>query len=290
MSDWINTLLQGLLTGGLYALFAAGLSLSFGIMRLINIAHGDFAILAAYLAISLVGSLHLQPLLALALVVPAMALLGYLLQRGVLNRTLGNDVLRPLLVTFGFSIMIQNLLLQVYTADTRSLDSGSFGTASWNLGGNVALGLLPLTVMLTAVALLLGLQWLFSRTTLGRAFRAAADDPDIVRLMGVNTHHVYAMAMAIAMGVVAVAGVFYALQTDVAPSSGPQMLLYAFQSVIIGGMGSLWGTLLGGIVLGIAQAIGAKLSPGWGILSGHLCFLAVLVFKPSGLFPATRDR
>jgi branched-chain amino acid transport system permease protein len=290
MSDWINTLLQGLLTGGLYALLAAGLSLSFGVMRLINIAHGDFAILAAYGAIALSGWLGLNPVEAMLLIVPAMALLGFVLQRGILNRTLGADVMRPLLVTFGFSIIIQNLLLQGFSADTQSLNAGSFSTASLPLGGSIAIGLLPLTVMLTAIAVLAGMQWMFSHTMLGRAFRAAADDSEAVRLMGVNNRHVYAMAMALAMAMVAIAGVFLALQTTISPTSGPQHLLYAFEAVIIGGLGSLWGTLVGGAVLGIAQAIGAKFNPGWGILAGHLCFLAVLVARPSGLFPSTRDR
>lgn len=290
MSDWINTILQGLLTGGLYALFAAGLSLSFGVMRIINIAHGDFAILAGYAAIAIAGTFGLNPVEAMCAVVPAMALLGYALQRGILNLTLGDDVLRPLLVTFGFSIVIQNLLLEGFSADSRSLDSGTFGTASLQLGGNLAVGLLPLTVMAAAVAILAFMQWLFSTTLLGRAFRAAADDPETVQLMGVNTRHIYAMAMAIAMAMVAVAGVFLALQTTVSPTDGPEHLLYAFEAVIIGGLGSLWGTLIGGIVLGVSQAIGAKLNPGWGILAGHLCFLAVLIIRPSGLFPTARNR
>jgi branched-chain amino acid transport system permease protein len=290
MADWINTLLQGLLAGGLYALLAAGLSLSFGVMRIINIAHGDFAILAAYGAIFLVGSFGLNPVEAMIIIVPLMAGLGFALQRGILNRTLGSDVLRPLLVTFGFSIIIQNLLLQGFSADSQSLTAGSFGTASIPLGGDIAIGLMPLTVMATAVAVLAGMQWMFNHTMLGRAFRAAADDAEAVRLMGVNHRHIYAMAMGLAMAMVAIAGVFLALQTTIAPTDGPQHLLYAFEAVIIGGLGSLWGTLVGGVILGVAQAIGAKFNPGWGILAGHLCFLAVLVAKPSGLFPTTRDR
>ncbi|MGE4483435.1 branched-chain amino acid ABC transporter permease [Acidocella sp.] len=290
MSDWINILLQGMLTGGLYALLAAGLSLSFGVMRVINIAHGDFAILAAYIAIVLASSLHLNPVEALVLTVPIMAALGYALQRGLLNRTLGNNVLRPLLVTFGLSIIIQNGLLEVFSANARSLNVGGFGIASFVLGDNVAAGLLPLTVMLVAVLLLGGMQFLFSRTTLGRAFRAASDDPETVRLMGVDNRHIYAMAMGIAMALVAVAGVFLVMQSNISPSAGPQHLLYAFEAVIMGGLGSLWGTLAGGVLLGVAQAVGARLNPGWGILAGHLCFLTILVFRPAGLFPKTRDR
>lgn len=288
MAEWINILLQGLMTGGLYALFAAGLSISFGIMRVINIAHGDFAVLAAYLAVALVASTGLDPFAAMLLVVPLMALLGYGLQRLILNRTLGADVLPPLLVTFGFSIIIQNLLLAIFSADTRGLATGTLGTDSLALGGDVAVGWLPLLIMTTAVALLAGLQWLFVRTGLGRAFRATADDPTTARLMGIDNKHVYAIAMALAMAFVAVAGFFLAVRANISPTDGPARLIYAFEAVIIGGMGSLWGTLAGGIVLGIAQAVGLMFDPGWGILTGHLTFLAVLVFRPNGLFPRTR--
>ncbi len=288
MAEWINILLQGLMTGGLYALFAAGLSISFGIMRVINIAHGDFAILAAYLAVALVAATGLDPFAAMLLVVPLMALLGYGLQRLILNRTLGADVLPPLLVTFGFSIIIQNLLLATFSADTRGLATGTLGTDSLALGGDVAVGWLPLLIMTTAVALLGGLQWLFVRTGLGRAFRATADDPTTARLMGIDNKHVYAIAMALAMAFVAVAGFFLAVRANISPTDGPARLIYAFEAVIIGGMGSLWGTLAGGIVLGIAQAVGLMFDPGWGILTGHLTFLAVLVFRPNGLFPRTR--
>lgn len=288
MAEWINILLQGLMTGGLYALFAAGLSISFGIMRVINIAHGDFAVLAAYLAVALVASTGLDPFAAMLLVVPLMALLGYGLQRLILNRTLGTDVLPPLLVTFGFSIIIQNLLLAIFSADTRGLATGTLGTDSLALGGDVAVGWLPLLIMTTAVALLAGLQWLFVRTGLGRAFRATADDPATARLMGIDNKHVYAIAMALAMAFVAVAGIFLAVRANINPTDGPARLIYAFEAVIIGGMGSLWGTLAGGIVLGIAQAVGLMFDPGWGILTGHLTFLAVLVFRPNGLFPRTR--
>jgi branched-chain amino acid transport system permease protein len=241
MADWINTLLQGILTGGLYALLAAGLSLSFGVMRVINIAHGDFAILAAYIAIALTQWLGLNPAEALILTMPLMAVLGYVLQRFVLNRALGADVMRPLMITFGFSIIIQNLLLQGFSADSRSLYAGDFSIDSLQLGGNIAAGYLPLTVMFTAVVILAGLQMLFSRTMLGRAFRAASDDPEIVRLMGVDNRHVYGMAMGLALAMVAVAGVFLAMQTNISPTDGPQHLLYAFESVIIGGLGSLCG-------------------------------------------------
>ncbi|MES2051482.1 MAG: branched-chain amino acid ABC transporter permease [Pseudomonadota bacterium] len=290
MTEWINTLLQGLLLGGLYALFATGLALSFGVMRMINIAHGDFAILAAFAAIAVVEPLGWNPFVVLLLIVPLMGGLGYVLQRVVLNRTLGQDILPPLLVTFGFSIIIQNLLLVLFSADTRSLPSGDLATASLNLGNEVAVGVLPLLTFAVALAVLGGLQWLFSATALGRAFRAASDDREAAQLMGIDNRHIYGLAMAAAMAIVAVAGVFLALRTNISPADGPLRLLYAFEAVIIGGLGSIWGTLAGGIILGVAQSIGLKADPGWGILAGHLAFLAVLVVRPNGLFPRTRDR
>lgn len=290
MGEWANTIIQGLLIGGLYALFAAGLSLAFGIMRMINIAHGDLAILGAYLAIAVAEPLGLNPFVALLVVVPAMAALGYVVQRLILNRTLGTDILPPLLVTFGFSIIIQNLLLEIFSANARALNTGTLGTDSLTLSGDVAVGIFSLVVMATALAVLGGLQWLFSSTAIGRAFRAAADDPDTARLMGIDNRHVYGVAMAIAMGIVAIAGIYLAIRANISPTEGPARLLYAFEAVIIGGLGSLWGTLAGGMILGVAQAIGNKLDPGWGILAGHLAFLAVLVVKPNGLFPRTRER
>ncbi len=290
MSEWLNTLLQGILLGGLYSLLATGLALSFGVMRMVNIAHGDFAILAAYGAIAVVEPLGLNPFLVLLLIVPLMAAFGYGLQRLVLNRTLGQDILPPLLVTFGLSIIIQNLLLVTFSADTRSLGVGPLGIASVALGGDVAVGVLPLITMLVALVVLSGLQWVFSETPLGRAFRAASDDSEAAQLMGINNRHIYGLAMAIAMALVAVAGVFLAMRANISPADGPARLLYAFEAVIIGGLGSLWGTLAGGIILGVAQSIGLKADPGWGILAGHLAFLAVLVVRPNGLFARTRDR
>lgn len=290
MAEWINTLLQGVLLGGLYALFAAGLSLSFGVMRMINIAHGDMIVFAGYAAIFVIERLALAPGLALLLVVPALALLGYLAQRFVFNRAMGDDVLRPLLLTFGLSIVIQNGLQQVFSADVRGVDIGPLATANWDLGHNVVIGVLPLGVMLAALVAISALQWLFRRTRAGRSFRATSDDAATAQLMGVDRQHVYALAMAIASALVALAGVFLVMRTTISPTDGPARLLYSFEAVIIGGLGSLWGTLAGGVILGVAQAVGAKLNPGWGVLFGHLAFLLVLMFRPQGLFPKTRDR
>ena len=285
---WIDTLVQGILLGGLYALFATGLSLIFGVMRLVNLAHGDFSILAAFIAVAAVQALDVGPLLALVLVAPVMALVGYGLQRLVLNRLLGRGVLPAVLVTFGLSIVIQNGLLETFSADSHRLNAGGLETASLPLGGGIAVGWFPLLTFGVAVLLLVALQLLIGRTALGRAFRAASDDGETAALMGIDNGRLYALAMALSLAIVAVAGIFLGVRTTFTFASGPDRLLFAFEAVIIGGLGSLWGTLVGGVILGVAQTTGARVSPGWGVLTGHLVFLAVLLLRPSGLFAKSR--
>lgn len=287
--EWVNVIVQGVLLGGLFALFATGLSLIFGVMRLVNLAHGDFIILAAFLAVAVAGGTGLHPLLTLAVVVPLMFALGYALQRGLLNHTLSDDIMPPLLVTFGLSIIIQNTLLEIFSADTRRLQAGALETASVEVVPGLSVGVLPLLTFATALAVIGGLQHVSHRTRLGRMFRAASDRPDVVPLMGVDNRKVFAVAMGIALAVCAVAGVLMAIRTNISPTIGPARLLFAFEAVIIGGLGSLWGTLAGGVILGVAQSVGAKIHPGVQILAGHLVFLAVLAVRPQGLFPRTRD-
>jgi len=285
---WVDTVVQGVLLGGLYALFATGLSLIFGVMRLVNLAHGDFSILAAFIAVVVVQTLELNPLTTLVLVVPIMAAIGYGLQRLALNRLLGRGILPAVLVTFGLSIVIQNGLLETFSADSRRLNAGGIETASVALGGGLAVGAFPLLTFAVAVLLLVGLQLLIGRSAIGRAFRAASDDGVTATLMGVDPDRLYGLAMALSLGIVAVAGIFLGIRTTFTFSSGPDRLLFAFEAVIIGGLGSLWGTLAGGVILGVAQTAGARLSPGWGVLTGHLVFLAVLLLRPSGLFAKSR--
>lgn len=285
MTEWLNVILQGVLIGGLYAMFAAGLSLIFGVMRLVNIAHGDLIVLAAYVALMVTTSLGLDPLTSLLLVVPAMAIIGYLLQRLLLNRTLGDDLLPPLLVTFGLSIIIQNGLLELFTADSRKLQAGAIEVQTFQVMQGVWVGALPLIQFIVAVAVIAGLQQLFYRTALGRAFRATSDDQSVAQLMGLDTRHVFAMAMALSLAVVAIAGVFLAVRANFDPSIGPARLIFGFEAVIIGGLGSMWGTLAGGVILGVSQAIGAQIDPGWQLLAGHIAFLVILAVRPQGLFP-----
>jgi branched-chain amino acid transport system permease protein len=285
----IETLLQGLLLGGLYCLFALGQSLMFGVMRLTNTAQGDFIVLAAFAAIAALSVAAVSPFLVAALLLPIAFGFGYLLQRHVLNGTLGKDPLPSLVVTFGLSIVIQNLLLELFSADPRSIETSGLSTQSLALPGGLAIGVLPLINVAVAVAATAALQALFDRTQLGRAFRAVSDDKEIAELMGLNAHKVYALATAIAFVLIAIAGVLQAMRTTVSPSDGPLLLLFAFEAVIIGGMGSFWGTLVGALLLGIVQQIGFRFDPGWGIWLGHVAFLVVLVVRPQGLFPKTRS-
>jgi branched-chain amino acid transport system permease protein len=230
-------------------------------------------------------SLGLHPLPALVIVVPVMALVGYGLQRGILNRVVGDDLLPPLLVTFGLSIIIQNGLLELFTADSRRLQAGAVEVASVRLGDGLAVGVLPLINFTAAILVIAGLQFLFYRTALGRAFRATSDDPAVAQLVGLDNRHVFAVAMALSLAIIAVAGVLLAIRTNFDPSIGPARLIFGFEAVIIGGLGSMWGTLAGGIILGVAQAIGAQIDPGWQVLAGHIAFLLVLALRPEGLFP-----
>ncbi len=287
--DWLNAVIQGLLLGSLYALYGIGLSLIFGVMRVVNLAHGDLIVVAAYLGLLITNGLGLSPFLALLIVIPVMFGLGLILQAGLLNRTLGRGPLPSLLVTFGLSIIIQNVLLLGFTADNRRLEAGSIETASLQLGGSIAIGVLPLLTMFATIAILIGMQLLTSRTSLGRALRATSDDAGTAELMGVDSRKVYALAMGISMSLVAVAGVLLGIRTTFTPADGPVRLIYAFESVIIGGLGSLWGTFAGGLILGVAQSVAAQASPGWFQLAGHILTLLVLAFKPTGLFARTRD-
>ena len=285
----LETLVQGVLLGGLYTLFALGQSLMFGVMRLTNTAQGDFIILGAFAVIagvSLTGAS--APWLVALAVLPVAFGFGYALQRYVLNGTLGKDPLPSLVVTFGLSIVIQNLLLELFSADPRAIETGGLSTQGIALGGAMSVGVLPLVVLAIALVATGALQWLFARTALGRSFRAVSDDREIAELMGLNAKKVYALATAIAFVLIAIAGALQGMRTTVSPSDGPLLLLFAFEAVIIGGMGSFWGTLAGAMILGVTQQIGFRLDPGWGIWFGHIVFLVVLVLRPQGLFPRTR--
>lgn len=281
--SWINAVVQGVLLGGLYALLAAGLSLMFGVMRIVNLAHGAFAVLAAYLGLVAVEQTGVSPFVALIAVVPVMAALGYLLQVAVFNRALAVGPLAPLLAAFGLSVVVAQLLQIRFTSDSRSLPTGDLGISSITLSDDLAVGVLPLLIFVVGVVVIGGTQLFLNRTPLGRAMRATSDDPDTVALMGIDPRRVYALSTALAMAIVALAGVFLGMRGNFDPNYGQAMLIFAFEAVIIGGLGSLWGTLVGGIVLGVAQAVGSQVDPAYGVLVGHLVFLTILAVRPTGL-------
>jgi branched-chain amino acid transport system permease protein len=281
---WINVVVQGVLVGGFYALFACGLSLMFGVMKVINLAHGDMAVVAGYVAVFLTPHLHIAEIWSLLVVVPLFALVGYVLQRTLIQRSIDRDPFTTLLVTFGLSVVIENLLLEFYTANAQTVNVGAIGYESWHPGSIFFISYVSLGVLVAAVAVLAVLQLFLSHTGTGRLVRAVADDREAAQLSGANYRHIFGIAAAIAFATVALAGIAYGMQTQFAPTSGGVNLLFAFEAVVIGGIGSLWGTLVGGIALGMAQVFGAHFNPEYQRLAGNVLFLLVLAVRPRGLF------
>jgi len=282
---WVNAIIQGILTGGLYALFACGLSLMFGVMKVVNLAHGDLAVIGAYVALGVITVTHIPALWSFVIVVPIMAVLGYALQRTLIQAALDRGVLITLLVTFGLSVVIESGLLQFINADSHSLGVGeSIITGSFSIGSQIQIPYLLLLIFAVAVVVLLGLQYFLSLSMYGRMIRAVADDQEAAQLCGVDYRHVFGIAAAIAFGTVALAGIAYGMYSQFSPTTGTDtILLFAFAAVVIGGLGSLWGTLLGGIVLGVAQQIGAQINQADQVLAGYIVFLLVLALRPQGL-------
>jgi branched-chain amino acid transport system permease protein len=288
MMVWINQIIQGILLGGYYALIACGLSFMFSVMRIINLAHGSLSIVAAFALWAIADRFDISPFAGLVLVLPAMALVGVGLQRFILEPSARGGALVPILSTFGLTIVIENLLFEKFGADTRSLAPfiGSLSYDSWEIGDDIYIGELAALTFVTAVVLLGGLQIFLSRTHLGRCIRATAEDADTAGLVGVNARAVNATATAIAMTTVGVAGAFLAMRATFDPYAGSPQLIFAFEAAVIGGAGALWGTLVGGIVLGVAQSIGAQISPQGFLIAGHVVFLAILFGRVSFAEPA----
>jgi branched-chain amino acid transport system permease protein len=282
---WVNAIIQGVLTGGLYALFACGLSLMFGVMKVVNLAHGDLAVVAGYVAIGIITVTHIPVLLSFLVVVPLMAVLGYVLQRTIIQGALDRSVLTTLMVTFGLSVVIENGLLQFFTANSRGIGTGlGLVTGSFKIGSQIQIAYLLVVIFAVAVVVLLGLQYFLSASKYGRLIRAVADDREAAQMSGTDYRHVFGIAAAVAFGTVALAGLAYGMYSQLDPTTGTDtILLFAFAAVVIGGLGSLWGTLLGGIVLGVAQQIGAQINISDEVLAGYLVFLVVLVLRPQGL-------
>jgi branched-chain amino acid transport system permease protein len=281
---WLNILVEGTLIGGFYALFACGLSLMFGVMKVINLAHGDLAVVAAYIAVFLVPHLHVPEVLSFLVVVPVFGLIGYLVQRTLIQKSIDRDPFTTLLVTFGLSVVIENLLLEGYSANGQTVNIGSLAYNSWHPGSIFYLSYVSLVVLGTSVVVLGALQLFLSKTSLGRQIRAVSDDQEAAQLSGTNYRHIFGVAAAIAFATVALAGIAYGMTTQFTPTSGGINLLFAFEAVVIGGIGSLWGTLIGGISLGIAQQLGAHFNPQYPTLFGNILFLLVLAVRPQGFF------
>ena len=281
--QWFDALVQGVLLGGMYAQYALGMALMFGVMKIVNVSHGDLVILLSLVGISLASSFGLGPFTVMVALVPLALALGWILQKAILNKVVGEDPLPSLIATFGLSLALQNLMLQIWSANSRSLPGGGIESRSIEIGG-IYIGLLPVIVLVFAIGLTWGLDLMLKRTRFGRALRAAAADVEAAAMTGIDARKVYASATAIAVGILGFAAVFQSLRSTVAPADGGAQLIYAFEAVIIGGMGSIWGAFAGSMVLGISQAIGFRIDPGFGVLAGHLVFLLVLATRPQGLF------
>ena len=281
---WLNVIVSGVLLGGFYALFACGLSLMFGVMKIINLAHGDMAVVAGYTAVFLVPKFHLPEVWSFLVVVPIFALLGYIVQRTLFQKSIDRDPFTTLLVTFGLSVVIENLLLEIYTANAQSINIGSLIAKSWQVNNTISVSYLSLTVLIVSVVVLGALQLFLSKTSTGRQIRAVSDDREAAQLCGTNYRHIFGIASSLAFATVALAGIAFGMYTSLSPTAGGVNLLFAFETVVIGGIGSLWGTLVGGILLGIAQQFGAHFNEQYTVLAGNFLFLLVLAIRPQGLF------
>jgi branched-chain amino acid transport system permease protein len=281
---WFNAVIQGLLIGGFYALFACGLSLMFGVMRVINLAHGDIAVVAAYVAVFVTPHAHIAEVWAFLVVAPIFGLVGYVIQRTLIQKSIDRDPFTTLLVTFGLSVIIENLLLEIYSSNGQTVNIGELIVKSWHPQTIIYISYVSLVVLAAAVVVLALLQLFLSKSGTGRLIRAVADDHEAAQLSGTNYRHIFGIAAAIAFATVALAGIAYGMMTEFAPTSGGINLLFAFETVVIGGIGSLWGTLVGGIALGIAQQVGAHINQEYSVLFGNFLFLIVLAVRPQGLF------
>lgn len=277
----LQSIIQGTLLGGYYAIIAAGLSLMVGVVRFINLAHGDMAVLGALLTLALVQLAGLPVLLAILVVLPVMALLGWFMHSLLFERAMRGGFLLPILVTIGLGAALQNGMFGIWGPDTRSLgaDIGALAWGSWFLPGGIIVGQLPVIIFIISVVVIGALHLVLKYTRLGRAIRATASDAEAAEMCGVDSRRAHRAAAAIAVTLAGLAGIFLAMRAQVTPYSGPAQLIFAFEAVVIGGIGSLWGTLIGGIILGLSQALGGLISAQFSLLCGHLVFVLVLIYR-----------
>ncbi|HBZ42763.1 MAG TPA: urea ABC transporter permease [Maritimibacter sp.] len=276
----IELLFQGITLGGLYGVIGAGLALTFGILRVVNLSHGEMITIGAFVAVGLVT---VMPALPIALVLvgafAACALIGGLLQAAFVERAMAfRDPMVPMLVTFGIAVILRNLLVETAGADLRGLDVGGIAQRSFQIGG-MSFGALPLVTLVLAVAVFVGLSLLIRRTAFGREVRALSDRPEIAALMGVRVKHVYVKVAALAAGFAALAGVLLAMRASVSPYSGVSYLLVAFEVVVLGGLGSTRGAFAAGVLLGVVQIVSSRFDSNAGLLYVHLTFFAILIVR-----------
>ena len=283
MTEYLEPLINGILLGGLYGVVGIGLSMVFGIMRQVNLAHGEMMILSSYFSLFFLHVLGLHPLVTLILVAPLMFFIGYLIQIFLFNRVMQRGMEPFLMISFGLSIIIQNALLLIFTPDARSLET-TLVIKSVDVFGRFNIPLIYLVNFAVGVLVLTALQQFMKRTYLGWAINASADNETAAKLMGINAKKVYAYAMGIAAVTAAISGVLVGMTITFYPHSGTQYLIIAFGVVIIGGLGSLPGTFLGGLVLGVSQLFGGRiLGPGFQLLSGYIILLIILTVRPQGI-------
>lgn len=279
---WLETIVNGMLLGGLYALVGLGLGYAFGVMKIVNVAQGDFIVAAAFLGVFLVPWMSGYPLLVIIPVAVVAFGVGILLQRLLINRVLGQDQIPQILLTFGLAIVLRNAMVEIYGANSQSINVGELRFMGFEFLG-LRLGVLPVLILGIALALFTALHLWMRHSKMGRIIRATADDHEVVQLSGIDYRRVYAIAMGLAMALSAVAGVLLAMRGSFTPYSGADRLLIAFEVVVIGGLGSFWGMFAGGIILGVTQLVALKLDPSSGLMWGHLMFLFILFLSPSGI-------
>jgi branched-chain amino acid transport system permease protein len=283
LGDMITPILMGILLGGLYALIALGLSVVFGVMKLINLAHGDLVILGSYMAYALMSYLGLDPIVGLIIGIPVMGVLGFGIQKYLMGRAFGKSAEAPLIIAFGISLVIQNANQIAWTPLSRGLTT-SYSLMSFHIG-QLQFPLSYLLDFIAGIMVMVTLREFLIRTYLGRAITAASQDKRAAQLMGINTNRIYGYAFAIAMVSAAVAGVFLGMTFPFTPTSGTSFLTIAFGTVIIGGLGSMLGTFIGGIILGIVQTVGGYFfGAATQMLIVYIIVLFILAIRPQGLF------
>jgi branched-chain amino acid transport system permease protein len=284
---WLETIINGILYGSLYGLLGVGLALIVGVMRVVNLSHGEFIVLSAFIGVSLAAIVPgLHPLLLIVPVALIAFVLGFVLQAVLVNRVVTRpDPFAAILLTFGVAVVMRNLMVEVFGADPRHLTAGRLAHASVAISG-LSIGVLPILILTLSVVLFTALQLILMRTRFGRIVRATADNRDVVRLMGVNPGRVYNVVMGLSLALASVAGMLLAIRTAFTPYSGVDRLLIAFEVVVLGGLGTFWGAMFGGIILGVAELIGLRFDPNAGPLYAHLLFLAGVLLRPNGLFRA----